>query len=343
MVQDRDLADDDQPGRLTHVIFNVALGHVRLRGEDTLTTTVEVPPGEVRFRRVMGASEPEIALWLDSAERDYLGRMLEHTLTTIRITPEAREALQAVRQKLQQLGPPPIVAHTPEAMPTPAPPLLEEPGPLATQLAAAPEPTNASPAAESTLVSAQAPAGESRGPMARPVAQVPADPFAPPPGTPPAPTAADRAPATRPPAPDGTGAPEALPTPAPSRPPAIVNFEGVWRDLEGLQTQGPTLHSLAGQASSEIREVTSDGVWLYSHGMGRQYLIGRDALQMAWATLAETGQLQPRELRGGLGYGAATLLAHLPYVEYSADPITLYFPASALHPLGTVSRRELVP
>ena len=68
---------DERPARLTHVIYNAALGHVRVRAEDGPATTVEVPPGEVRFRRVRGAVEPETGLWLDSVERSYLGRMLD--------------------------------------------------------------------------------------------------------------------------------------------------------------------------------------------------------------------------------------------------------------------------
>ena len=67
---------DARAPRLTHVIYNAALGHVRVRSEDILPTTVEVPPGEVRFRRVLGAQEPEAALWLDSTECDALVRLL---------------------------------------------------------------------------------------------------------------------------------------------------------------------------------------------------------------------------------------------------------------------------
>jgi hypothetical protein len=119
---------DEAPGRLTHVIYNTTLGHVRVRAEDGPATTVEVPPGEVRFRRVLGASEPEVALWLGSGEREYLGRMLEHVLRALRITPEAREALQAIESKLGELGPPPIVADDgPDGDAAAAVPLVEEP------------------------------------------------------------------------------------------------------------------------------------------------------------------------------------------------------------------------
>src|SRR5918911_294934 len=90
---------DSEPRRLTHVIYNATLGHVRVRAEDGLATTVEVPAGDVRFRRVLGAAEPEVALWLDSAERDYLGRMLQHVLERLKITPEARDALRGVQAK----------------------------------------------------------------------------------------------------------------------------------------------------------------------------------------------------------------------------------------------------
>jgi hypothetical protein len=115
----------------------------------------------------------------------------------------------------------------------------------------------------------------------------------------------------------------------------------VWQDLAALPERSRALQALTGQASSEIREVADDGVWLYSQSLGRHYLIGRDLLEVAWSSLVERGVLVPRELRGAMSYGAAMLLAHLPYVEYSADPIRLYFPALSPHPLGTVRRRDL--
>src|SRR3954452_16067170 len=109
MVQGDDPLDE-RVNRLTHVIYNATLGHVRVRAEDGLATTIEVPDGEVRFRRVLGAVEPEGALWLDSVERDYLGRMLQHVLSTLRITPEARSALTGIQDKLTDLTPPAIGA-----------------------------------------------------------------------------------------------------------------------------------------------------------------------------------------------------------------------------------------
>src|SRR5579875_3772927 len=137
---------DEVPGRLTHVIYNTALGHVRVRAEDGPATTVEVPPGEVRFRRVLGAAEPEVALWLGSGERDYLGRMLEHVLRALRITPEARVALEAVQAKLEGLGPPPVVADDGESADAAASvPIVEEPPP-------APPPAEATVAPESAAM-----------------------------------------------------------------------------------------------------------------------------------------------------------------------------------------------
>ncbi len=340
MPTDEELLDEEEPRRLTHVIYNTALGHVRIRAEDSLTTTVEVPAGEVRFRRVVGAAEPEVALWLGSVERTFLGRMLEHVLSALRITPEARAALEAVRQKLDELGPPLIVASEgDDGAPAEAPPILEAPR--------APD----GPAARAPALADVRRRGRARPPTAAPARKVApsAVPLAPPA---PEESGAETRPAesaSQAPTPalaGATAAPvaEALPSsPDPSAPAVGITFETVWRDLQALQVQGPSLHALAGQASSEIREVAPDGVWLYSHGLGREYFIPRDLLEGAWTTLVAQGYLVPRELRGGMSYGAATLLAHLPYVEYSADPITLYFPATAPHPLGTVRRRDLAP
>ena len=371
-----DDASEEQPRRLTHVIYNSALGHVRVRAEDGLTTTVEVPSDDVRFRRVMGAAEPEVPLWLDSIERDYLSRMLEHVLRALRITPEAREALAAIRTKMGELGPPPIMASDgdPDGATEAASPILEEPPapPLsgATRAPAAPPP-------EADESGGGPPATAPHGPRARggraagsADAEHPERPAsAPAPQTDPAEAnvAADAGQAQQAPGPT-TAAPRrraganaasadsrvarepgpVSPEPAmPSPQGAVVStdepitFETVWQDLHALVEHGPALHALAGQASSEIREVADDGIWLYSHGLGREYLIGRDLLEVAWAVLAQHGVLVPRELRGAMSYGAATLLAHLPYVEYSADPITLYFPGLIAHPLGTVRRRDL--
>ncbi len=340
---------DEEPRRLTHVIYNTALGHVRVRAEDGPATTVEVPPGEVRFRRVLGAAEPEVALWLASSEREYLGRMLEHVLRALRITPEAREALSAIERKLGELGPPPIVADTGEesAMAAAAVPLVEEP----------PAPP--------------APPVERRDRGSRGATAVPAAPVEEGSGEPLAPSAP---PATNGPAshentgepalvaaePVAAGAPEAdllAPGAADELLAAsqaafdaaveadsggrVVTFEQVWRDLTALQARGPALQTLAGQAASEIREVAEDGIWLYMQQLGREHLVERRSLETAWNALVRRGQLVSRELRGGMSYGAATLLAHLPYVEYSAQPLTLYYPASTPHPLGTVHRRDV--
>jgi hypothetical protein len=352
MSRDDELLDQE-PGRLTHVIYNMALGHVRVRAEDGPATTVEVPPGEVRFRRVLGAAEPEVALWLGSGEREYLGRMLEHVLRALRITPEARTALEAIQAKLGELGPPPIVADegADSGTRTTAVPLVEEP---------------AAPATE-----APAPAADRRDQRGRPRAA----PRPAPAEEPPAELTAASSPAESPALASGTAGGE--PGEAATAPPAasepardllapgaadellaasqaafeaaveadsggrVVTFEQVWRDLTALQARGPALQTLAGQASSEIREVADDGIWLYMQQLGRHHLIERRSLETAWSALVRRGQLVSRELRGGMSYGVATLLAHLPYVEYSAQPLTLYYPASTPHPLGTVHRREV--
>src|SRR5919202_3464679 len=136
MARDDDVLDEE-PRRLTHVIYNATLGHVRVRAEDGLATTIEVPGGEVRFRRVLGAVEPEGALWLDSVERDYLGRMLQHVLSTLRITPEARSALTGIQDKLTDLTPPAIGAASDAVTGGIASvPLVEAPPPQAPAVAA---------------------------------------------------------------------------------------------------------------------------------------------------------------------------------------------------------------
>jgi len=343
---------DERPPRLTHVIYNAALGHVRVRAEDGPATTVEVPPGEVRFRRVRGAVEPETGLWLDSVERSYLGRMLDHVLGTLKITPEARAALEAVQVKLAELAPPVLVAGEAEVAESESPP----PSDLLVAPAPAPEPAAAAPAPSPSAASETAPAGPTPEPRRRARARhTPADEVQPPApprdsalppapvGTPPANGARaavspDRADSAQPP----RDAPAEVPAePIPALPAGPHSFEQVWGDLQALPSKTRALHALAGQASSEIREVTPEGVWLYSHGIGREYLVQRERLEAAWLALAQAGHIVPRELR--MSYGIVTLLAHLPYVDYSAEPVTLYFPARTPHALGTVMRRDAEP
>jgi hypothetical protein len=117
-----------------------------------------------------------------------------------------------------------------------------------------------------------------------------------------------------------------------------IAFATVWADLQTLGARRMPLHRLAGQTSSEIRDIDDDGVWLYSNSTGRTYQITRGLLEAAWTALLTTGRLVPREVR--MNYGAVTLLAHLPYVDYSVDPVMLYYPARAPHPLGSVRRRD---
>jgi hypothetical protein len=346
---------DEEPRRLTHVIYNTTLGHVRVRAEDGPATTVEVPPGEVRFRRVLGAAEPEVALWLGSGEREYLGRMLEHVLRALRITPEAREALEAIQAKLGELGPPPIVADDGEdsAAAAGSVPIVEEAPPAAP----AGEPARAMPErrdARGQSQSAPRRAAAEEAPGEPPAADAPpadAESGAPANGSEP-PTVEEGLEAAGPA--DGAllvpGADDELQAASQAAFAAAVEadsggrpvtFEQVWHDLTALRARGPALHTLAGQASSEIREVVEDGIWLYMQQLGRHHLIERRSLETAWAALVRRGQLVSRELRGGMSYGAATLLAHLPYVEYSAQPLTLYYPAATPHPLGTVHRRDV--
>jgi len=377
--------DDEQPSRLTHVIYNLTLGHVRVRSEDGPATTVEVPPGEVRFRRVLGAVEPETAVWLDSAEQNYLGRMLEHVLSTLKITPEARAALESVRAKLAELAPPatdatdgatpplsleaaaaeppaevetPALAEPAEPAAAVAPPLaateaVPEPTPAAAaSRAPAPAAAPAAPARRSAQgAPAPAPAadaaggaGRERGTVARPAARGRPEHSAAALGRRAA-VARESAAGARASAPDERPEPAAAapaPPAAPSGPPSNVRhpvpFDVVWADLQALSARRTPLHRLTGQTSSEIRDIDAEGVWLYSNSTGRTYQIARSFLAEAWGALASSGQLVPRDVR--MGFGAVTLLAHLPYVDYSIDPVTLYYPSVAPHPLGTVHRRE---
>src|SRR5262249_3831905 len=89
--------------------------------------------------------------------------------------------------------------------------------------------------------------------------------------------------------------------PSPVLPRGPHSFEQAWQDLRALPAKTRALHALAGQASSEIREVTPEGVWLYSHGIGREYLVQRERLEAAWLALAQAGHIVPRELR--MSYG----------------------------------------
>jgi hypothetical protein len=336
--------EGDDPGgeqlpRLTHVIYNAAAGHVRIRAEGGSATTVEVPPGTVRFRRIRGAVEPEAALWLDTIERDYLGRMLEHTLTSLKITPEARAVLQVVQEKLADLAPTPIMAseiaigetlvsEDPDAGASPHPPAERSTSDVA------PAAPSAKPKDIETAIRPPRAPRRRRPATPRGTARVSATldgAGIPPPVLPPAepelgpqwPAPADE------PAP-GTES-EALPlqvdspdsVPADVAPPS--SFEDVWRDLVALAVSQPKLQPLAGQAASEIREIVEDGVWLYSHAIGREYLVARSRLEAAWGVLLRDGYLVPRDI--GMSYGAVTLLAHLAYVAYTTHPVRLYLPS----------------
>jgi hypothetical protein len=336
--------EGDDPGgeqlpRLTHVIYNAAAGHVRIRAEGGSATTVEVPPGPVRFRRIRGAVEPEAALWLDTIERDYLGRMLEHTLTSLKITPEARAVLQVVQEKLADLAPTPIMAseiaigetlvsEDSDAGASPQRP-AEHSNPDVTPPALSAKPRDIEAAIRPPRAPRRrrpaTPRGTSR------VSTAPDGAGMPTPVIPPAepelstrsPVPADEpAPAMEPEAPLLRG--DALSSvPSDVAPPS--SFEDVWRDLVALAGSQPKLQPLAGQAASEIREIVEDGVWLYSHAIGREYLVARNRLEAAWGVLLRDGYLVPRDI--GMSYGAVTLLAHLAYVAYTTHPVRLYLPS----------------
>lgn len=319
----------ERPSRLTHVIYNATLGHVRVRSEDAPATTVEVPPGEVRFRRVVGATEPQAALWLDSAECAALARLLDYALTVLRIAPAYRAPLAALQAKVAELA-----ALTTVASPA------DETAPAPEPLVLPVEP--AAPVAAEPVTSARG--GSRRGGRRTGRGPAKAAVTAEPPSVAPV-LAAEMEEATSAalngtsPLPAPAPAPNAGPPTAPAPPPRA--FSDVWRDLRLLGARHPRLHALAGQVTSEVREVAEEGIWVYSHGIGRTYCVPREQLEAAWNALSAAGRLVARDL--GLSQGAVTLLAHLPYVEYSAQPLTLHYPAQTPHELGTIQRRDLEP
>ena len=332
--------DDEQlaerPARLTHVIYNAALGHVRVRSEDAPATTVEVPPGDVRFRRVVGASEPEAALWLDSAECTALVRLLEYALSSLRIAPAYQPTLAALQAKVAELAALTTVASPADDQTAPAPePLVLAPEPVAEAAPAAPAQRATTPAGRRS---------GRRGGRSSSKATAPPVPSSPPPALP-AEVAAEVEEAASA-ALNGITmtAAAALPTESATAVAAEHTavprtFGEVWRDLRLLGERHPRLHALAGQVTSEVREVAEDGIWVYSHGIGRTYCVQREQLEAAWKALTAAGRLVARDL--GLSQGAVTLLAHLPYVEYSAQPLTLHYPAQTPHELGTIQRRDI--
>jgi hypothetical protein len=327
MVPD-DEAVAERPPRLTHVIYNATLGHVRVRSEDAPATTVEVPPGEVRFRRVVGATEPQAALWLDSAECAALARLLDYALSALRIAPAYQAPLAALQAKVAELAALTTVASpADETAPAPDPFVLPaEPAPAATE-----------PLAGARGGSRRAGRRAGRAPAKTAVTAEPSS-VAPV-------LAAEMEEATS--AALNGASPVSAPAPVPDAAPAAAAgappraFHDVWRDLRLLGERHPRLHALAGQVTSEVREVADEGIWVYSHGIGRTYCVPREQLEAAWNALTAAGRLVARDL--GLGQGAVTLLAHLPYVEYSAQPLTLHYPAQTPHELGTIQRRDVAP
>jgi hypothetical protein len=73
-------------------------GAVRIEFPHGETTTIEgLPPGVIVERGT------QRALFLDPDEAETMGKMIDYILSKVKITPQSREALVAVRPRLSEL------------------------------------------------------------------------------------------------------------------------------------------------------------------------------------------------------------------------------------------------
>lgn len=71
--------------------------------------TVDGIEGEIYFERMTAEGELALALWLDPAQSDVLGKMIRYILEKVRITEESKQRLTDILSQVEALN----ERHTP--------------------------------------------------------------------------------------------------------------------------------------------------------------------------------------------------------------------------------------
>lgn len=105
-----------------------------------------------------------------------------------------------------------------------------------------------------------------------------------------------------------------------------TTIEPLWPHIASMQ--GKTLHTVARSKAFTVDYVTSQEAVLVVQDGGRKRVIRREHLEPFWRRLVQNGILDTAELKTVYKFNsslAAALLAAVPHVTASTNPITLRY------------------
>ncbi len=120
-----------------------------------------------------------------------------------------------------------------------------------------------------------------------------------------------------------------------------LDFEDVWKDiLEVARIKKDTgIQTLTRKILNKIVSVREDAIYVMSEATGNIRKLSKSDFKECWNALIKNGKLSIPPVHVWNERIIMAFLAHLPYIEYSLNPQTLYLMPTATHPLGTIKRR----
>jgi hypothetical protein len=85
------------------VVYNPDDGSVMLHTSGP-AVTIDGIEGEIGFERITPEGDSALALWLDPAQTDVLGKMIRYILDKVRITEESKQRLADILPQIDALN-----------------------------------------------------------------------------------------------------------------------------------------------------------------------------------------------------------------------------------------------
>ena len=120
----------------------------------------------------------------------------------------------------------------------------------------------------------------------------------------------------------------------------ILEFEKVWLQILRCAHEKREVSTLDRGIVNRIVSLTDSAIVVVSEKTKRERSISKKDFQRCWRVLRENGRLFIPPVHVWNERIIMAFLAHLPYVEYSLRPLTLYLEPQVTHPLCTTRKKK---
>lgn len=119
-----------------------------------------------------------------------------------------------------------------------------------------------------------------------------------------------------------------------------IEFEKVWQQILRCAREKGEISTLDRRILNRIVSFAENAVYVVSEKTKRQRCISKRDFQRCWNVLIENGRLSIPPVHVWNERIIMAFLAHLPCVEFSLRPLTLYLTPKDTHPLCTTRKKE---